>query len=114
MNAVQGAVELCNWMSEHGTDAVLLNISSAVYDSPTENQIYEMKAQLPDCSPTPAPAPNKLPPARSRAASMVRRIAACERRHDLWHGIHYGTYAACLEGDRVACLIYCPWSLSFA
>ncbi|CAK0785100.1 hypothetical protein CVIRNUC_008306 [Coccomyxa viridis] len=66
-----GAVELCNWLSEHGSDTVLLNISSAVYNSPTENQIYEIKAQLPDCPLTPAPAPAKSLPAHSRAASMI-------------------------------------------
>ena len=102
---MQGAVELCDWMSEHGTDAMLLNISSAVYNSPTENQIYEIKAQLPDCPMAPAPAPAKAPPAHSRAASMVSRACACGRMRDPWNAIPCGAYAVCLEADYdLSCL----------
>ena len=103
---MQGAVELCDWMSEHGTDAVLLNISSAVYNSPTENQIYEIKAQLPDCPLTPAPAPAKAPPMHSRAASMVSRVWACGCMRDSWHAIPCGAYAVCFKADHD---LSCPW-----
>ena len=87
-------MELCDWLSEHGSDVLLLNISSAVYDSPTENQIYEIKAQLPDCPLTPAPAPDNPATAGLRAASMVSHVWACRYRKDLWHAISCGAYAA--------------------
>ena len=106
MTAVQGAVELCDWMSEHGSDAMLLNISSAVYNSPTKNQIYKIKAQLPDCPLTPAPAPAKALPTHSRAASMVSRVWACKRTRDPWCAIPCGDYAVCLEADHD---LSCPW-----
>ena len=98
-------MELCNWLSEHGSDTVLLNISSAVYNSPTENQIYEIKAQLPDCPLTPAPAPAKSLPAHSRAASMVSCVWACGRKVDPWHATPSGPYAVCLEANNDASCI---------
>ena len=53
---IQGAVELCEWMFEHGTNPQLQNISSAVYDSPTEDQIYQTQQYVPACSSAPSAA----------------------------------------------------------
>ena len=65
---LQGAVLICQWMSQYGTDPHLLNISDAVYDSTTEDQIYQSMAYLPPCSSSPAPAPSVLPASRKIAA----------------------------------------------
>ena len=68
---IQGAVLICQWMSQYGSDPQLLNISDAVYDSTTEDQIYQSMVYLPPCSSSPVPAPSVLPASRKIAGGTV-------------------------------------------
>ncbi len=69
--ALQGAAEMCEWMVQYGTDPQLLNISSAVYTSPTENQIYQSMPEVQACSLAPGAAPASLAAPRAKAADRV-------------------------------------------
>lgn len=71
--SLQGAAEMCDWMAEHGTDPQLLNISNAVYTSPTENQIYQAMPDVIACSPAPGAAPASSAAPRAKAAGKVSR-----------------------------------------
>lgn len=68
---LQGAVAMCDWMVQHGSDPKLLNISNAVFLSPTENDIYQTMPFLEACSPTPGVAPTGSAGPQSKAAGRV-------------------------------------------
>ena len=75
-DVMQGAVDMCSWMLDHGSNPALLNLSATVYSAPTENYIYEMRPQLPECpvAPSPAPGPDTVRQPRSMAAGIVSRL----------------------------------------